>query len=89
MVEATGPGAKSIMTGDLAAYMNAGLGAYADRRNVQADKLVKLPDEVRDEAAATLLFKGPHRAVPAARNPCCAARRPVARAPRAAAWARS
>jgi len=38
--------------------MNAGVGAYADRRNVPAEKLVKLPDQVGDEAAATLLFKG-------------------------------
>jgi NADPH:quinone reductase len=39
-------------------YMNAGIGAYADRRNVSAEKLVILPDGMSDEAAASLLFKG-------------------------------
>ncbi|GJE43041.1 quinone oxidoreductase family protein [Methylobacterium soli] len=57
-VEAVGPGVAEIRTGDRVAYMNAGVGAYADRRNVPADKLVVLPDGVSDEAAATLLFKG-------------------------------
>ena len=33
-------------------------GAYADRRNVPADKLVALPEAVSDEAAAALIFKG-------------------------------
>lgn len=58
VVEAVGPGVEGIAVGDRVAYMNAGVGAYADRRNVPADKLVKLPDTVSDEAAATLLFKG-------------------------------
>ena len=44
--------------GDRVVYMNAGVGAYADRRNVPAQKLVAIPDGVSDEAAATLLFKG-------------------------------
>jgi NADPH2:quinone reductase len=38
--------------------MNAGLGAYADKRIVPAEKLVRIPDSVSDEAAAALLFKG-------------------------------
>lgn len=58
VVEAVGPGVTAIAQGDRVAYMNAGVGAYADRRNVPAAKLVKLPDEISDEAAATLLFKG-------------------------------
>lgn len=57
-VEAVGPGVDGIQVGDRVAYMSAGVGAYADRRNVAADKLVPLPDSVSDEAAATLLFKG-------------------------------
>lgn len=57
-VEAVGPDVTSVKTGDRVAYMNAGVGAYADRRNVPADKLVVLPPEVSDEAAAALLFKG-------------------------------
>ena len=58
IVEAVGPGVAEIRAGDRVAYMNAGVGAYADRRNVPADKLVVLPDSVSDEAAASLLFKG-------------------------------
>lgn len=58
VVEALGEGATGLRPGDRVAYMNAGVGAYADRRNVPAEKLVVLPDSVPDEAAATLLFKG-------------------------------
>lgn len=58
IVEAVGPGVRSVQAGDRVAYMNAGIGAYADRRNVLAEKLVVLPPEVSDDAAATLLFKG-------------------------------
>ena len=57
-VAAVGPGVDGIVVGDRVAYMNAGVGAYADKRLVAADKLVKLPDEIGDEAAAALLFKG-------------------------------
>jgi NADPH2:quinone reductase len=57
-VEAVGPGVARVEVGDRVAYMNAGVGAYADRRNVAGDKLVALPESVSDEAAATLLFKG-------------------------------
>ncbi len=58
VVEAVGEGVAGIAPGDRVAYMNAGIGAYADRRNVPADKLVKLPDGISDEAAAAVLFKG-------------------------------
>ncbi|SEP16111.1 NADPH2:quinone reductase [Methylobacterium sp. ap11] len=58
VVEAVGPGVADVKPGDRVAYMNAGVGAYADRRTVPAEKLVRLPDSVSDEAAASLLFKG-------------------------------
>lgn len=58
VVEAVGSGVTAVKPGDRVAYMNAGVGAYADRRNVAADKLVVLPDAITDEAAASLLFKG-------------------------------
>jgi NADPH2:quinone reductase len=57
-VEELGSGVAGIGVGDRVAYMNAGLGAYADRRNVPADKLVVLPGGISDEAAASLLLKG-------------------------------
>ncbi len=58
VVEAVGPGVVDLKPGDRVAYMNAGVGAYADRRTVPAEKLVRLPESVSDEAAASLLFKG-------------------------------
>lgn len=58
VVEAVGAEVRGIHAGDRVAYMNAGLGAYADIRNVPAGKLVAIPDGVDDEEAAALLFKG-------------------------------
>ncbi len=58
IVEAVGPGVDLFKTGDRVAYMHAGLGAYADYRNVAADRLVSIPAEVSDEQAAALIFKG-------------------------------
>lgn len=58
VVERVGPGVEDVKVGDRVAYINAGIGAYADRRNVPADRVVVLPDDLSDEAAATLIFKG-------------------------------
>jgi NADPH2:quinone reductase len=58
VVEAVGPGVDHLRPGDRVAYMNAGLGAYADYRNVPAERLVGIPAGVSDEQAAALLFKG-------------------------------
>jgi len=37
--------------------MNAGIGAYASARNVAADKLVAIPDNISDDVAAAVFFK--------------------------------
>ena len=58
VVEAIGAEVGSFKVGDRVAYMHAGIGAYADYRNVAADRLVKIPDAVSDEQAASLIFKG-------------------------------
>ena len=58
VVEAVGAGVTDHAVGDRVAYMNAGTGAYCERRNVPAAKLVTLPDGVSDDMAAALLFKG-------------------------------
>jgi NADPH2:quinone reductase len=58
VVEAVGPGVDHLRSEDRVAYMNAGLGAYADYRNVPAERLVGIPPGVSDEQAAALLFKG-------------------------------
>lgn len=56
-VEALGDGVSGLVVGDRVVYMNAGVGAYASHRNVAADKLVTLPDDVTDEDAAAVFFK--------------------------------
>lgn len=58
IVEAVGPGVTEFGAGDRVAYINAGIGAYADRRNVAADRLIRVPDGLSDEAVAAVIFKG-------------------------------
>ena len=57
VVEALGDAAGDLQVGDRVVYMNAGVGAYADRRNVSADRLARIPPGVSDEDAAALFFK--------------------------------
>lgn len=57
VVEALGAGVTGLQVGDHVVYMNAGVGAYADRRNVPAAKLVKIPAGISDEDAAAVFFK--------------------------------
>ncbi len=57
VVEAVGAAVSDLRPGDRVVYMNAGVGAYADRRNVAAERLVVLPDAVSEEAAAAVFFK--------------------------------
>jgi NADPH2:quinone reductase len=58
VVEAVGPGVTDISKGDRVAYGGAPPGSYAEVRVMPADKLVKLPDDVSDRSAATLMLKG-------------------------------
>src|SRR5210317_2239311 len=54
VVLALGDGVSGLKTGDRVAYpMN--LGAYAEERLIDADKLVKLPDAIADETAAAMM----------------------------------
>lgn len=57
IVEGLGEGVPDLRLGDRVVYMNAGVGAYADRRNVSAQKLVRIPDGVADVDAAAVFFK--------------------------------
>jgi len=57
VVEAVGPGVALVKKGDRVAY-TSGPGAYAGARNVAADRLVLLPDDVTFELAAAALVKG-------------------------------
>ena len=57
VVEAVGSGVTSVKAGDRVTY--TGLpGSYCDVRVVPADRLVKLPDGVSEEQAASMTLKG-------------------------------
>jgi NADPH2:quinone reductase len=64
VVESAGPGVADLRTGDRVAY--AGMrgeffeqtGAYAQARNVPAERLIKLPNGISDQQAAAMMVKG-------------------------------
>ncbi len=56
-VISVGPGVTNFHPGDRVAYY-FNLGGYATERNIPADKLVKLPDQITHEQAAVLMLKG-------------------------------
>lgn len=58
VVEAVGSGVTALTPGDRVATFGPGLGAYATARNVRADTLFRLPDDVDERTAAAVLLKG-------------------------------
>ena len=58
VVEAVGAGVTEFAPGDRVAYATRPLGAYAQARNLAADRLVKLPKGIEDEMAAAAMLKG-------------------------------
>jgi NADPH:quinone reductase len=58
VVEAIGEGVGEIAVGDRVAYAAPPIGAYAEGRLMQADRLVKLPDGIDDRQAAGMMLKG-------------------------------
>lgn len=58
MVEALGPDVAGIAVGDWVAYVGLPPGAYAQRRNWPVARLVKLPEGITDDIAASMLLKG-------------------------------
>ncbi len=57
IVTAIGSGVQSIAVGDRVAYAGP-LGAYASSRVIQADRLVRLPESISFEVAASMMLKG-------------------------------
>jgi len=57
VVEEAGEGVSGLKAGDRVAYA-VGTGAYAERRVIPADRLVKVPDTISDEQAAAMMLKG-------------------------------
>ena len=58
VVESVGAGVADLKIGDRVAYGAAPIGAYAEARLVPADRLVKIPDSVTDQQAASIMLKG-------------------------------
>ncbi len=58
VVEAVGRSVTHLKVGDRVAYGQSPLGAYAQARNVPADRVVRIPDAVSFEQAAALMLKG-------------------------------
>ncbi len=56
-VLALGAGVTTLRVGDRVAYASVP-GAWAEERNISAERLVKLPDGVSDETAAAVMLKG-------------------------------
>lgn len=58
VVEAVGEGVDHLKVGDRVAYMVRTLGAYSERRTMEAERVVRIPDAVSDEQAAAVMLKG-------------------------------
>ena len=58
VVEEVGEGVTSLKPGDRIAYGTGPIGAYADIRNLPANRLVRLPAAISDETAAGMMLKG-------------------------------
>ncbi|MDH3634119.1 MAG: quinone oxidoreductase [Gammaproteobacteria bacterium] len=57
VVESVGEGVDGFAIGDRVAYPMT-LGAYAEARLIDTDKLVRIPDSISDETAAAMMLKG-------------------------------
>lgn len=58
MVAAVGDGVTGLQQGDRVAYAGGPPGAYAEQRVLDAGRVVKLPSDIDDQAAAALMLKG-------------------------------
>lgn len=58
VVEEAGEGVMSLKPGDRVAYGTGPIGAYAEMRNLPANRLTKLPAAISDETAAGMMLKG-------------------------------
>jgi NADPH2:quinone reductase len=58
VVEAVGPGVTEFKPGDRVAYANGPIGAYSEKKIHPADRLVKIPDGISFEQAASMMLQG-------------------------------
>jgi NADPH2:quinone reductase len=58
VVEAVGPDVTVVKLGDRVAYAGGPPGSYGEARLLPASVLVKIPDQITDQAAAAVMLKG-------------------------------
>lgn len=58
VVEAVGAEVNEVCVGDRVAYAGGPPGAYAEARNIPADRLVRLPDAIDSRTAAAMMLQG-------------------------------
>ncbi|MGE5468480.1 MAG: quinone oxidoreductase family protein [Ignavibacteria bacterium] len=58
VVAAVGSGVTDLKPGDRVAYAGGPLGAYSEIRNIPADRLVKLPENISFETGAAMMLQG-------------------------------
>jgi NADPH:quinone reductase len=58
VVEAVGSEVSEIKVGDRVAYASAPIGSYTEARLIAADRVVKIPANVTDQQAASMMLKG-------------------------------
>jgi len=58
VVVSVGPNVDWVKPGDRVAYTGGPLGSYSTERVLPADRLVRIPEGVSDQVAATLMLKG-------------------------------
>lgn len=58
IVEAVGANVTSCNVGDRVAYASSPMGAYAEARLMPADRVVKIPDGITNQQAASMMLKG-------------------------------
>lgn len=58
VIEAVGPGVECLSPGQRVAYAGPVVGSYASVRNIAAERVLAIPDDIGDDVAASLLLRG-------------------------------
>jgi len=58
VIEVVGANVNDLKVGDRVAYASSPIGSYAEARLMPAERVVKVPDNVSDQQAASIMLKG-------------------------------
>lgn len=58
VIDAVGAGVESLHPGQRVGYAGPTVGSYASARNIAADRVLPLPDDIADDTAASMLLRG-------------------------------